>query len=70
MTDLKPCPFCGEEAKRKSIKQYRKIKGRGQSYLAIVGCSAYGCTAQVQQAGFDAEKAWEYSENMWNKRSI
>ena len=70
MNNLKPCPFCGGGAKRKSIKNYRKIKGRGQSYQAIVGCSKFGCTAQVSQAAFDADTAWKYAENLWNKRVV
>jgi hypothetical protein len=67
MTDIKKCPFCGSESDRKLINKYRKIKGRGQSYLAIVGCTR--CTAQVQAAAFDIETAWGYAENLWNKRT-
>ena len=66
---LLPCPFCGGEAKRKLIKPYRKIKGRGQSYLAIIGCKTVGCTVEVSQAAFSREEAWEYAEKLWNRRA-
>jgi hypothetical protein len=66
--ELKSCPFCGGNGTRKIIKPYRKIKGRGQSYLAIIGCETIGCTAEVSQAGFTREDAWKYAEDRWNKR--
>ena len=65
---LKPCPFCGGNGTRKLIKPYRKIKGRGQSYLAIIGCETVGCTVEVSQAGFTREEAWNYAESKWNNR--
>ena len=66
---LKPCPFCGGNGVRKLIKPYRKIKGRGQSYLAIIGCETIGCTVEVSQAGFTREDAWNYAESRWNNRA-
>lgn len=65
---LKPCPFCGHQGERKSIKPYRKIKGM-QFYLAAIGCSHHGCTAQVTQAAADKETAWEYASALWNRRA-
>jgi hypothetical protein len=68
MDELKSCPFCGKDSPKISCKPYRKIKSRGQSYLATVKCSNWGCTAQVSQAAFDIETAKLYATNNWNKR--
>lgn len=68
MSELKPCPYCGGDAKRKSIGKYRVIKGRGQSYLATVGCRS--CNGKATSAAFDRETAWEYAEETWNRRVL
>lgn len=65
MNKLLNCPFCGGETEFR-WKLYRKIKSRGQSYLATIKCKK--CTAQVSQAAFDVETAKKYTAQIWNKR--
>jgi len=60
MNELLKCPFCGGEAERKSIKPYRKIKGRRQSYLAEIGCKGFGCTVQTLYPLCSCMGGWRY----------
>lgn len=64
---LKPCPFCGHPGERKSVCPHGKIQGE-EFYLATVGCSYLGCTAQTTQAGGSEEIAWKYAIALWNRR--
>lgn len=61
---LKPCPFCGKPAERKTNRKYRK------GYVAEVGCSSQMCTAKVSAATLygGREEAYGYAENHWNRR--
>jgi hypothetical protein len=61
---LKPCPFCGSKAERKTNKRYRK------GYAAIVGCTSQLCPAKIQQATLHGtvEDAYKHAASAWNKR--
>lgn len=66
--ELKPCPFCGEEAQLYSMKQ-EKRKVNGVYYkVATIRCTGM-CTAQVSQAGCSENKAYENAAKMWNRRA-
>lgn len=62
--ELKPCPFCGSEAERKTNRKYRK------GYAATVGCVSQLCPAKIEQATLNGsrETAYQYAEQVWNKR--
>lgn len=68
MAELKPCPFCGEEAQLYSMKQ-EKRKILGVYYkIATIRCTGL-CTAQVSQAGPTEIRAYENAAKMWNRRA-
>ena len=64
MDELKPCPFCGREAERKTNRKYRN------GYSAIVGCTNQLCPAKIEQATLfgSAEDAYKHAEDAWNER--
>lgn len=63
---LKPCPFCGGEAEwYRTKRDKRKVFG---IYHMIATIKCKRCTAEVSQAGYDADKAFENAAKMWNKR--
>ena len=72
MTELKPCPFCGGEAKE--TVDYVKCGGDELELRASVWCSACGVSKSVRfQALNQSFKTFvdifEKVENMWNKRA-
>ena len=63
---LKPSPFCGGEAEwYRTKRDKRKVFG---IYHMIATIKCKSCTAEVHQAGYDADKAFENAANIWNKR--
>lgn len=62
--ELKPCPFCGSKAERKTNRKDRA------GFIASVGCVNQLCPAQIQQATLvgTAEDAYQYAEDAWNTR--
>ena len=64
MEELKPCPFCGSSAERKTNKRYRT------GFLATVGCKSQLCPAKISQATLnkDVEEAYKYATHCWNRR--
>lgn len=63
---LKPCPFCGGEAEwYRTKRDKRKVFG---IYHMIATIKCKSCTAEVHQAGYDADKAFENAANIWNRR--
>lgn len=59
--ELKPCPFCGGEAKEKYIK--RKLRFRIRSHMDIthfvyIKCNACGVTTAVRETRENAAETW------------
>ena len=65
--ELKPCPFCGGEAKLKHGKPWQQKK---QGRFAFVQC--LGCEAKTQTFFQYAYQAWQevdrYAIEAWNGR--
>lgn len=68
-TELKPCPFCGGEARLYSMKRDRRKRFGVYHLIAEIRCSAWDCNANVSQAGVDETKAFENAAKMWNRRA-
>lgn len=66
MTELKPCPFCGGEARTiKFKKDKKKVSG---IYYEICFIKCERCTCTISQAGATRERAEENAINVWNRR--
>lgn len=72
---LKPCPFCGDEAKAwwGPVKSYNR-RGRGVNGIIYVKCEF--CGAQAKAFGTQADDVeevsddeWEKAVNAWNRRA-
>lgn len=70
MSELKPCPFCGNNDHLKfsfSFKKDRKVRLGIHFDLCELKC--HGCSARMVQAGPGREKAQENAISMWNRRA-
>lgn len=71
MTDLKPCPFCGNEMDGYPDytitfkRDRRKIFG---IYHEICTLKCNRCSCTVKQAGATREEAEKHVANLWNRR--
>ena len=69
MTELKKCPFCGNNMNMHGIrfkKDNRLILGV-QHVICTIEC--LGCTASIQQAGVDKDDAKKNATEVWNRRA-
>lgn len=68
MEELKPCPFCGGEARLKHGKPYQQGKGKKSAFVQCRVCDAKTKTV------FDlAYQAWQdmdkFAIERWNRRA-
>lgn len=63
---LKPCPFCGGKAELYSVKRDKKKILGIYHMIATIKCKS--CTAQINQAGQDGDKAFKNAADLWNSR--
>lgn len=67
MMELKPCPFCGGEAKLKKGFPWQQDKKQA---VALVQCTKCGCRTPVnRQCAYQARAdVYEYVIKTWNRR--
>ena len=65
MTELKPCPFCGNE------KVQAEVEEDDRRYYSKVRCLNWECEADLNAQGRFAEPhhAYEAAAKAWNKRA-
>ena len=70
MTEIKPCPFCGNDDDRRFTFRFandrRKVNG---IYYRICTMRCDGCGVTLRQAGPDDERAEENVRRWWNRRA-
>lgn len=72
MDKLKPCPFCGGEAK--TIVDYNKCSGNELILSAYVQCSTCGIYQKIQfdamnKPFYEFEDAFTRAIFLWNQRT-
>ena len=72
MADLKPCPFCGGEAK--TVVGYDTVGGGEFKLSAYVQCTVCGIYQRIkfdayQKQFSDYEDVFERAISLWNQRS-
>ena len=72
MSDLKPCPFCGNKMDGYpdyTITFKRDRRKRFGIYHEICTLKCNRCTCTVSQAGATREEAEKHVANVWNRRT-
>lgn len=63
---LRECPFCGGEAELYRMRRDNRKRYGVYHMIATIKCRE--CTAQVEQAGCNEDRAIEYAAKRWNRR--
>ena len=72
MSELKPCPFCGNPMNGYPDYTIRFKRDRKKIFgvyheICILHCTK--CTCTLEQAGATKEEAEEHVANIWNRRA-
>lgn len=69
MDDLKPCPFCGNEAQY--VSDVGVSYGHGESFDQA-GCGCYNCEVYILEGSYRSYQVEERKQNCaakWNNRA-
>ena len=68
MAEIKPCPFCGEDAEMKESRNCRPIEGWLSYTIACKGCGCEMLGETINPYREKSEKAKKSVIAKWNKR--